>query len=80
MTQAAGADLVELVEPPAGGSLVNADLAPTPISARTWGLWHFASLWVGLSVCIPTYMLAASMIAGGHDLVAEPRSPSCSAT
>ncbi len=65
MTQAAGADLVELVEPPAGGSLVNADLAPTPISARTWGRWHFVSLWVGLSVCIPTYMLAASMIQAG---------------
>ena len=33
MSQAAGADLVELVEPPAAGSLVNADLAPTPITA-----------------------------------------------
>lgn len=24
-------------------------------------MWHITSLWVGISVCIPTYMLAASM-------------------
>ena len=43
----------------------NADLAPTPPERRTWNFWHFASLWVGLSVCIPTYMLAASLIQAG---------------
>jgi NCS1 family nucleobase:cation symporter-1 len=41
------------------------DLAPVPASERTWGLWHFASLWVGMSVCIPTYMLAAALIQAG---------------
>jgi NCS1 family nucleobase:cation symporter-1 len=46
-------------------ALSNADLAPTSASQRTWGLWHFAALWVGMSVCIPTYMLAANMIASG---------------
>jgi NCS1 family nucleobase:cation symporter-1 len=65
MTHVIRADLVELVEPPAPSPLVNPDLAPTPVSARTWGRWHIASLWVGLSVCIPTYMLAASMIQAG---------------
>jgi nucleobase:cation symporter-1, NCS1 family len=65
VTQVIRADLVELIEPPAPSPLVNADLAPTPVSARTWGRWHIASLWVGLSVCIPTYMLAASMIQAG---------------
>jgi len=65
VTQAARADLVDLGEPLASGSLVNADLAPTSINARTWGRWHIASLWVGLSVCIPTYMLSASMIQAG---------------
>src|SRR5687767_10968499 len=45
--------------------LSNADLAPTTPAQRTWGLWHYAALWVGMSVCIPTYMLAASMIAAG---------------
>jgi NCS1 family nucleobase:cation symporter-1 len=49
----------------AQGRLVNAELAPTPASGRTWNLWHIASLWVGMSVCIPTYMLAASMIGAG---------------
>ena len=43
----------------------NPDLAPVPPEGRTWGLWHFASLWVGLSVCIPTYMLAAALIGAG---------------
>jgi NCS1 family nucleobase:cation symporter-1 len=47
------------------GSLINRDLAPTRVADRTWNLWHIASLWVGMSVCIPTYMLAASMIDAG---------------
>ena len=57
--------LVELAEPLAPSELVNADLAPTRIGQRTWNVWHIASLWVGMSVCIPTYMLAASMIGAG---------------
>jgi len=55
----------ELVEPPADASLSNADLAPTRVAERTWGTYHIASLWVGLSVCIPTYMLSASLVGGG---------------
>ncbi len=47
------------------GALSNPDLAPTPPEKRTWNRWHLASLWVGMSVCIPTYMLAASMIDAG---------------
>ncbi|HET8624745.1 MAG TPA: NCS1 family nucleobase:cation symporter-1 [Gemmatimonadales bacterium] len=65
MAHVARADLVELAQPLPPNSLVNPDLAPTPLSARTWGRWHIASLWVGMSVCIPTYMLAASMIQAG---------------
>jgi NCS1 family nucleobase:cation symporter-1 len=49
----------------APGPLANADLLPTPVARRTWNTWHIASLWVGMSVCIPTYMLAASMIGAG---------------
>jgi NCS1 family nucleobase:cation symporter-1 len=45
--------------------LQNEDLAPIPADQRTWKLWHFVSLWVGMSVCIPTYMLSASMIESG---------------
>jgi len=46
-------------------SLSNPDLDPVPIEQRTWSEWNIAALWVGMAVCIPTYMLAASMITGG---------------
>ncbi len=59
------AGMVELAEPLPPSDLVNADLAPTRLDQRAWNLWHIASLWVGMSVCIPTYMLAASMIDAG---------------
>ncbi len=45
--------------------LINADIAPTKISQRTWGTYNIAALWIGMSVCIPTYMLASGLIAGG---------------
>ncbi len=45
--------------------LINADLSPTKLSQRTWGTYNIAALWVGMSVCIPTYMLASGLIAGG---------------
>ncbi|MFT4592747.1 MAG: NCS1 family nucleobase:cation symporter-1 [Phycisphaerales bacterium] len=45
--------------------LINSDLAPVPLDERTWNKWHLAALWIGMSVCIPTYMLAASMIQAG---------------
>lgn len=45
--------------------LINADLAPTKVRERTWNTYHIAALWVGMCVCIPTYMLAAGLIAGG---------------
>ncbi len=46
-------------------SLYNKDLAPVPKERRTWGIYNYASLWVAMSVCIPTYMLASGLIAGG---------------
>jgi NCS1 family nucleobase:cation symporter-1 len=46
-------------------SLYNKDLAPIPVGQRTWGTYNYASLWVAMSVCIPTYMLASGLIAGG---------------
>jgi len=46
-------------------TLYNADLAPTPFERRTWGTYNYAALWVAMSVCIPTYMLASGLIAGG---------------
>jgi NCS1 family nucleobase:cation symporter-1 len=58
-------ELYELAAPPADARLSNADLAPTTLAQRTWSTYHVASLWVGLSVCIPTYMLAAGLVDGG---------------
>ncbi|MBI4548694.1 MAG: NCS1 family nucleobase:cation symporter-1 [Ignavibacteriae bacterium] len=45
--------------------LINADIAPTKISQRSWTTYNIAALWIGMSVCIPTYMLASGLIAGG---------------
>ncbi len=45
--------------------LFNKDLAPTRAAERTWSTYHFMALWVGMSVCIPTYMLASGLVAGG---------------
>lgn len=46
-------------------SLTNEDLAPVPKEKRTWGTWNYAALWISMSLCIPTYMLASSLIGGG---------------
>jgi NCS1 family nucleobase:cation symporter-1 len=45
--------------------LWNEDLAPTRPEQRTWGVWHVAALWVGMAVCIPTYMMAGDLTAAG---------------
>jgi NCS1 family nucleobase:cation symporter-1 len=46
-------------------SLINEDLAPIPSEKRKWGTWNYAALWISMSLCIPTYMLASSLIGGG---------------
>ena len=45
--------------------LSNADLAPVPAARRKWGAASFAALWISMSACIPTYMLASGLIGGG---------------
>ena len=46
-------------------SLWNEDLAAIPREDRAWGVYNYVSLWVAMSVCIPTYMLASGLIAAG---------------
>ena len=46
-------------------TLINEDLAPIPVEKRKWGTWNYAALWISMSLCIPTYMLASSLIGGG---------------
>jgi nucleobase:cation symporter-1, NCS1 family len=45
--------------------LYNKDLAPVPGDRRKWRVGSFAALWISMSACIPTYMLASSLIGGG---------------
>ena len=52
-------------QPLTASSLINEDLAPVPQEKRTWGTWNYAALWISMSLCIPTYMLASSLIEGG---------------
>ena len=46
-------------------TLYSEDLAPVPQNKRTWNTWNYAALWISMSLCIPTYMLASSLIEGG---------------
>src|SRR6201995_4967947 len=55
------ADIPELKD----SALYSPDLAPVPAAGRKWGLWNFAALWISMAACIPTYMLASSLIGEG---------------
>ncbi len=46
-------------------ALYNEDLAPVPVSRRTWTTYNYAALWVSMAHCIPTYMLASGLMAAG---------------
>ena len=45
--------------------LINSDIAPVPREQRSWKAVSFFTLWVGMAVNIPSYMIAASLIDGG---------------
>jgi len=45
--------------------LFNHDLAPVRVRQRTWNTWDYAALWVSMAHCIPTYMMASSLIKNG---------------
>jgi NCS1 family nucleobase:cation symporter-1 len=48
-----------------GSALENPDLAPVPPERRTWRTGSYAALWISMSACVPTYMLASSLVGGG---------------
>jgi len=58
-------DIVELHEDVSKSHLYSDDLAPVPPEKRTWTKWDLAAIWVGMAVCIPTYLLASYMIKTG---------------
>ncbi|MBM3110518.1 NCS1 family nucleobase:cation symporter-1 [Pseudomonas sp. P66] len=41
----------------------NHDIAPTKVQDRTWNKWHITALWVGMSICVPTYTLGGVLTA-----------------
>lgn len=41
----------------------NHDIAPTKVHERTWNTWHITALWVGMSICVPTYTLGGVLTA-----------------
>jgi len=61
--------LVELAptvaESLSSNSIYSEDLKPVDIKDRTWNYYHIASLWIGMSVQVPTYTLASGLIANG---------------
>ena len=60
---------VELADASAilGSALYNEDLAPVPVSRRTWTTYNYAALWISMAHCIPTYMLASGLMNSGMD-------------
>jgi NCS1 family nucleobase:cation symporter-1 len=46
-------------------SLHNKDLAPVPIAKRTWTTYNYVALWIGMAHNIPTWGLAAGLVALG---------------
>ncbi len=48
-----------------GSPLWNPDLAPTPLSRRTWSTYNIAALWIGMAVVITTYTLASGLMQQG---------------
>ena len=60
-----GIESEEIIENRESSSLYSEDLAPIPLSKRTWNTWNYTALWISMSLCIPTYMLASSLIEGG---------------
>jgi NCS1 family nucleobase:cation symporter-1 len=59
------ADAPDVAVEIAQSHLCNADLAPVSAARRTWRVGSFAALWISMSACITTYMLASSLIGGG---------------
>lgn len=58
-------EIIELTEDVSASPLYSEDFAPVPKAKRSWDMWNIAAIWVGMAVCIPTYMLASSLINQG---------------
>ena len=57
--------IVELTADLSGSPYYSHDMAPVPRAERRWGTKDLAVLWISMSACVPTYMLASGMIEEG---------------
>jgi NCS1 family nucleobase:cation symporter-1 len=55
LTEEARAELVD-------SKYFNNDLAPTSGAERTWNTYHVSMLWVGMAICIPSFMMASNAV------------------
>src|SRR4026209_671148 len=55
-------EIVELHEDVSSSEYYSHDMAPIPRKQRRWSARDMAVLWISMSACIPTYMLASSLI------------------
>jgi NCS1 family nucleobase:cation symporter-1 len=70
VTQRLDGDIVTLTadaarEVSGNAELWSDDLRPCTRAEHSWGPGRFASLWIGMCICIPTYSLASGMISLG---------------
>jgi nucleobase:cation symporter-1, NCS1 family len=57
--------IVELSGDLSGSPYFSHDMAPVPRAERRWSMRDMAVLWISMSACVPTYMLASGMIEEG---------------
>ncbi|MDR1043285.1 MAG: cytosine permease [Clostridiales Family XIII bacterium] len=58
LTESTRAELVD-------SKYYNKDLAPTSMAERTWNTYHISMLWVGMSICIPSFTMASGLVGMG---------------
>ncbi len=64
-------EIISLDEDVSASPLYSEDLAPVPEHKRNWTTFDLAAIWVGMAVCIPTYILASYMIKSGMSWTAS---------
>src|SRR3989454_11905101 len=55
-------DIRELTEDVSTSHYYSRDMAPVPAARRKWRARDLAVLWISMAACVPTYMLASSLI------------------
>ena len=63
--RARSGEIQELTEDLSGSPFYSPDMAPVGWAQRKWAMRDIAALWISMSACIPTYMLASGLIQGG---------------